>query len=66
MGVCLGSKTTTLQREINYTSDEINNKPQSNNDEIENDYTKESLNKAIDKIRARYGYFAIMPASFIP
>ena len=23
MGVCLGSKTTTLQREINYTSDEI-------------------------------------------
>ena len=45
MGVCLGSKTTTLQREINYTSDEINNKPQSNNDEIENDYTKESINE---------------------
>ena len=45
MGVCLGSKTTTLQREINYTSDEINNKLQSNNDEIDNDYTKESFNE---------------------
>lgn len=45
MGVCLGSKTTSIQREINYTNNEINNKPQSNIDEIENDNTKASLNE---------------------
>lgn len=30
---------------------------------FENVYKKESLNKAIDKIRDKYGYFAIVPAS---